>query len=184
MYGWTFPLSEQGKGWFFKENLCEYTDKVDYTISSHGGIMFYRNDDITRQVYNDCKNISSHYADFHFTMFEEPADEPIIALAMAVNDCKPINRSENYKVYGFFPTLKKYKMDIRKGLFSYTFDGNSWVNDVMICHWQNYNTCKPVYSHQIYKLKYGNKLYVMLLYMCCNVRACYHICKNKLNRLV
>lgn len=145
--------------------------------------MFYRNDDITHNVYNDCKNIASHYMDFHFTMFEKPADEPIIALAMAANDCKPINRSENYKVYGFSPTLKKYKMDIRKGLFSYTFDGNLWINDVMVCHWQNHNTRKPLYLHQVDMLKYGNGLIVALLFVCRKVWFCFSVCIDRLKRV-
>lgn len=165
-YGWTYPLAEPDKGWFTKENLCEYAGKVSYTIASHGGIMFYRNDDITNKIYHDCKNISSHYVDFHFTMFERPADEPIIALAMAVNGCMPINRSEFYNVYGFFPTLKKYKMDICRGLFSYTFDCNLWVVDVMICHWQNHNTRKPLYQHQVDMIKYGDGFMVELLFVC------------------
>lgn len=166
VYGWTYPFTEQENGWFTKEYLCEFADRVNDTIASHGGIMFYRKDDIIHNIYNDCKNIASHYTDFHFTMFEKPADEPIIALAMAANGCKPINRSENYGVYGFFPTLKKYKMDIRKGLFSYTFDGNSWVNDVMICHWQNHNTCKPLYLHQVDMLKYGDRFLLNLFLVC------------------
>ena len=184
LYGSTFSLSENEKGWFQKDNLCEYEHRVDCILNTHGGIMFYRRDDVTKQIYDDCKNIVSHYSDFHFAMFEKPADEPIIALAMAANGCKPIERTEHYDVYGFFPTFKNYKLNIAKGLFAYTFDGNLWYDQVMICHWQNCNTLRPVYKIEIDRLKHGDGMFVLIFSIYRKLQFFYGYCVNKIKNVL
>lgn len=162
MYGTTYALTEKGKSWYEKENLCEYKDVVDYGVGVHGGIIFYCDDDVTRSIYKDCKNIVSHYSDFHFAMFDKPADEPIVALAMAVNGCKPISRASHYDIYGFFPTFKDYRMNIKKGILAYSFDGDNWIENVKICHWQNCNTESPVYKREVDRLKHVDEVVSLL----------------------
>ncbi len=165
LYGSAYPLSDNQGGWYTQDNLCEYKERVDCSINSHGGIMFYCDDEKTRLIYDDCKKIASHYADFHFSMFEKPADEPIIALAMAVHHCMPIDRVTHYDIYGFFPTFRDYRLNVAKGLFSYTFDGKRWIENAKICHWQNYTTTTPVYLHEIDRLKYGDGILSSLLFV-------------------
>lgn len=163
-FGWDHPLDEKGKGWYEPENLGPFKERIGFRISTHGGIMFIRNDETTACIYEDCRYISAHYSDFKFDMFEKPADEPIIATAMAANDCKPINRSEHYDVYGFYPTFKECRMNIARKELAYTFDGKKWMNDVKILHWQNHYTRTAVYMREIDRLLYGAKFVVTMLY--------------------
>ncbi len=153
LFGGTHSLSEVGRGWFDANSLYEFTKRVNYNISSHGGIMFFRKDGLTKSVYNDCKAIARHYSDFHFAMFEKPADEPIVALAMAANNCVPISRQDYYDAYGFYPTFKDCRMNILKGIMSYTFDGYNWIENVKIVHWQNRNTQKAIYRTEVKKME-------------------------------
>lgn len=163
-YGWEHPLDEKGKGWFDPENLGSLKDRIGFRISTHGGIMFICNDEITERIYQDCQYISAHYSDFKFDMFEKPADEPIIATAMAANCCKPINRSDHYDVYGFYPTFKKCRMNIARNKLAYTFDGVNWVNDVKILHWQNHYAREALYLRELDRLQYGDTVVPTMKY--------------------
>lgn len=163
-YGWDHPLEEKRKGWFEPENLGILKDRVKFRISTHGGIMFICRDETTAQIYEDCQYISAHYSEFKFDMFVKPADEPVIATAMAANGCKPINRSAHYDVYGFYPTFKECRMNIARKELSYTFDGQKWVNDVKILHWQNHYTRMALYMREMDRLRNGDTFIPILKY--------------------
>lgn len=147
-FGREFDLHENGSGWFDYKDVQEYKQKIRYKIGLHGGIMFIKKDETTLKIYEDCKNIISHYKDFKFRMFTNPADEPIVALAMAANNCRPIQRTRYCNIYGFYPTFKKSIINIRKRQLSYSTDGETWVKETKILHWQNYNTKRPLYKRE------------------------------------
>ena len=90
-YGRVLPLDDK-TGWFEYENLnSDLQKQIDYVVGLHGGIYYMRKTEKCKKVLDDAKTFSLNYADYKFKgKFETPGDEPLIALSMAVNKCKPI----------------------------------------------------------------------------------------------
>ena len=90
-YGRVLPLEDK-TGWFEYDNLNEDLQKqIDYVVGLHGGIYYIRKTEKSKKVLNDAKAFSENYADYKFKgKFQNPGDEPVVALSMAVNGCKPI----------------------------------------------------------------------------------------------
>lgn len=90
-YGRVLPLEDK-TGWFEYENLNEDLQKqIDYVVGLHGGIYYMRKTEKCKKVLADAKAFSENYTDYKFKgKFETPGDEPVVALSMAVNGCKPI----------------------------------------------------------------------------------------------
>ena len=90
-YGRVLPLDDK-TGWFEYENLsADLKNQIDYVVGLHGGIYYIRKTEKAKKVLEDAKNFSKTYSDYKFKgKFETPGDEPVVALSMAVNKCKPI----------------------------------------------------------------------------------------------
>jgi hypothetical protein len=90
-YGRVLPLDDK-TGWFEYDNLNEELQKqIDYVVGLHGGIYYIRKNEKSKKVLDDAKAFSENYADYKFKgKFQNPGDEPVVALSMAVNGCKPI----------------------------------------------------------------------------------------------
>ena len=178
-FGHKLPLGSS-EGWFTLENIGAYREKVKFQLGMHGGIIYFANDELTSTIYTLSKLIAEHYGDYQFAYFEKPADEPIMALAMAVCDCPPVEWSAmDNRAYLFYPTAKECKFNILTGDLAYTNDGNTWKTDVFLMHWQNRNTESPAYMREIYRLETGE-----------NPRYCFYkwiqlkfFCKNQFNKL-
>ena len=90
-YGRVLPLDDK-TGWFEYDNLnADLQKQIDYVVGLHGGIYYMRKTEKCKKVLEDAKTFSKTYADYKFKgKFETPGDEPVVALSMAVNKCKPI----------------------------------------------------------------------------------------------
>ena len=89
-FGRVLPLDDK-TGWFEYSNLGEFKSKVNYVVGLHGGIYYMRKSEMSRQVFETAKALVSDYPKFKFKgKFDTPGDEPLIALSMALNNCKPI----------------------------------------------------------------------------------------------
>lgn len=90
-YGRVLPLDDK-TGWFEYDNLNEDLQKqINYVVGLHGGIYYIRKTEKSKKVLDDAKAFCQNYSDYKFKgKFETPGDEPVIALSMAVNKCKPI----------------------------------------------------------------------------------------------
>ncbi len=90
-YGRVLPLDDK-TGWFEYENLnADLQKQIDYVVGLHGGIYYMCKTEKCKKVLDDAKTFSINYADYKFKgKFETPGDEPVVALSMAVNKCKPI----------------------------------------------------------------------------------------------
>lgn len=156
------------KGWYDYENLGEYKNRVEYEIGMHGGILFFNNDELTKSIYQTCMDIVSKYDQFGFKMFTKPADEPVLALSMAIHKCRPIDSDgfDGGRYYCFLPKAKRISANIIKGQLSYEHKLNSTVvSDCMILHWHNYNTNRPIYKREVYRLYNGHTLLGELRYI-------------------
>ncbi len=90
-YGRVLPLDDK-TGWFEYDNLnSDLQNHIDYVVGLHGGIYYMRKTEKCRSVFETAKKFTENYADYKFKgKFETPGDEPVVALSMAVNKCKPI----------------------------------------------------------------------------------------------
>ena len=152
-------------GWFNKDHLGQYSKLINYNYQTHNGVLLLSNDSKTKDIYHECKLIAQKYSSFHFSMFGDPADEPIIALAMAVHNCLPLDRIVNNKVYGFLPTLRKVRRNITRKQLSYVREGNQWVDNVSILHWQTARTQTPEYKQEVFRLKHGDGILATLTFL-------------------
>ena len=151
--GRALPL-DSNDGWFKIDGIGEYKERCAFIPQMHGGIIFFSNDALAHRIFSDAKVIAAEYDRFVFRYFKKPADEPILALSMAINDCKPIelSKKEKEKAFLFYPTAGKVRADIREGLCRYMRHDATWVSDCLLIHWQNKNTEKPLYRMEIDRL--------------------------------
>lgn len=89
--GRVLPLDDK-TGWFNYEDLGDLQSRVSYCVGLHGGIYYIRRSEKAKAVFDTAKQIAREYRSFNFKgNFSTPGDEPIIALSMALNGCKPIH---------------------------------------------------------------------------------------------
>lgn len=90
-YGRVLTLDDK-TGWFEYENLNDDLQKqIEYVVGLHGGIYYMRKTEKCKKVLDKAKDFALNYADYKFKgKFTNPGDEPLVALSMAINKCKPI----------------------------------------------------------------------------------------------
>lgn len=89
-FGRVLPLDDN-TGWFEYENLGKLKEKVSYVVGLHGGIYYMRKGAVCDKVFRDAKEFVPDYPKYKFKgKFSNPGDEPLVALSMAVNNCRPI----------------------------------------------------------------------------------------------
>ena len=154
-YGMALPLDARN-GWFLREDIGEYQEKIHFIPQMHGGVIFIRRDELTKEIYREALLVAKNYEQYKFKYFEKPADEPILALSMAVKNSRPIERELGGPLYLFYLIAKKVKQDIRKGYLAYSCDGKEWIESAKLMHWQNVFTKKPMYRIAADTLELGN----------------------------
>lgn len=185
---WKHTSSEYGEeeGWYSLKNLGKYRDVVRYGVNMHGGVLFFRADDTTRHIYNTCLDIAQNYEDYHFRMFAKPADEPIMALALAVHDQRPIDSGgfDTGRILGFLPALRKMRVNICRGECSYYYiysgGPKKRVKNTLLIHWQNVNTWRPLYRREVERMEQGDTVIVRLRYVMRSIGFMLMDCKHKL----
>lgn len=89
-FGRVLPLDDK-TGWFEYENLGSLKEKVSYVVGLHGGIYYMRRGEAVQAVFETAKSLLPEYHSFRFKgKFDTPGDEPVVALSMALNQCKPV----------------------------------------------------------------------------------------------
>lgn len=141
-------------GWFEYENLGELKQKVTYCVGLHGGIYYMRKGDNCRRVFELAKSFVHDYEKYRFKgNFSTPGDEPLIALAMAVNDCKPVPFSRE-AICCYWEYVKNIKIDITKSLAKTLSEPQ--VRTILI-HWGTRYTRELMYQQQVNLLKLMEK---------------------------
>lgn len=165
-FGKSLPTTST-EGWFNINDIGEYKDKITFIPQMHGGIIFFTDDHITKKIYNLSQCIAENYSKYKFKYFNSPADEPILALCMAINNIHPIelSSSESEKAFCFYPTVCKIRTtNTHRCLLDVSPDGNRWISNVKLLHWQNVNTQKPIYRIEVAKLSINYNFILAILY--------------------
>lgn len=152
-FGSSHPLNF-ADGWFKFSDIGEYKNKISYIPKMHGGIIYFCNDELSKAIMQDAMDIAKNYKKYHFKYFENPADEPILALATTINECHPIELSSTLqkRMFCFLPACNGVRYNISKGELSY-LDSGVRIKKVFLLHWQNFNTRKRKYYIEILRLR-------------------------------
>ena len=139
---------DHAETWFRYEGMKEFREQIHFVPSYNGGVYFMRKTDVCRKVFQLANYCAEHYHDYSFSGFDQPADEPVLALGMAVCNCKPIKgwRSELL----FNPNEKPLKIDITIPRLEYSCDNT--VYTPRLIHWGNYKTKKSLYRFEVEKM--------------------------------
>lgn len=156
-FGNSFPLDNKHDGYFMRENMGKYKDQIKFIPHVHGGVYFIRKGAQGKKMHKLALEINDNYSKYTFNHFPKPADESILALCMAVFDCRPIVE-EGWHII-FYPDLKKFNSDISKGSNTCIKYGKFVANAYLI-HWSNFYTKWADYKSEIDKL---NVLYKIKL---------------------
>ena len=143
-FGKSLPL-DSSDGWFLLDDIGEWKDKISFIPQMHGGICYIKRGKKLDEILSLASYIEHHYSDYKFKYFDKPADEPIMALAMAIVGSHPLTACPEY--FTFLPTAEK--LFLREYIADHTkiFVGKgserqrSWM-----IHYQNPNTERAVYK--------------------------------------
>ncbi len=148
-FGRVLPLDDK-TGWFEYENLGKMKERVNYVVGLHGGIYFMRRGEICNRVFATAKEMVSDYTKYKFKgKFATPGDEPLIALAMAVNQCKPIPFKRE-AICCYWEYVNHIKADISQGVASVLEEPT--VRTILL-HWGTRYTRELEYKKQVAIMK-------------------------------
>lgn len=154
--GEIFPV-DSTRGWFQVQDTGKYKEFIDYTVWMHGGIYYVRKTPGVKAFYQTCREIEKDYKNifFRFKYLTEPADEPIVALAMAIHKYKPT--APRPDVLAFYRDAKIEKIDIVSGTLKYQVASGS-TDAGLLVHWATANTRKALYKTEAEKLNWVSSL--------------------------
>lgn len=144
-FGRVLPLDDK-TGWFEYDNLKdEMKSQIDYVVGLHGGIYYMRKTDLCKNVFDSAKAFSEDYYSYGFKgKFTNPGDEPLIALSMAVNKCKPIPHDLS-AIFCYWECENGIKLNLKNNS-AYVVPENIYTD---IVHWGTRFTKTPIYLKQI-----------------------------------
>lgn len=90
-YGCTYPL-DSDRAWFTYEGSGKYKGDIEYLIDLHGGIYFLRKGNRCAAIFEKAIELASQYDQYSFRTFAKPADEPVLAMALAIFHSRPCDR--------------------------------------------------------------------------------------------
>lgn len=148
VFGYAIENLNTNKGWFRTEGMGKYRDRIHYVPSFSGGVYYLRNTEKCRQVFEIAKESAVNYHDYSFALFKNPADEPVIALGMAVMNCRPIS-CDDVAIY----TYKRFtRADIAVPQAEWNTK-HGW-KPVVLIHWGNFGTMKAFYLSEVAKVRW------------------------------
>lgn len=90
-YGCTYPLDSE-RGWFAYEGCGEYKADIQFLIDLHGGIYFLRKGERCKSIFEKAIELADQYNHYSFRNFAKPADEPVIAMSLAIHHSRPCGK--------------------------------------------------------------------------------------------
>ena len=140
-------------GWFKKDEVGDYSDSIRFIPEFSGGVYYLRKSEELEAFAVTAKDILRNYQEYKFRQFTKPADEPILALAMAVHGFKPAgDKSQPVAIYPFADT---FECDIVSGTNTYDnrYDLDDGImHNASLIHWCAVLTHNVPYRMEEYKL--------------------------------
>lgn len=174
VFGYAWTNLESGRGWFVPEGMKEYKDRLFYIPDFNGGVYYIRRGEICKKIFRLANYFAEHYHEYQFNGFKKAADEPVLALAMTIEQCKPMDIHE--KGLAFAPTKKNAELDISIPRAYYHRTKTDGYN-VNLVHWSNYKTKQALYKYEVGKLYNMCNLCNGIAGLLCNTKIIYYILK-------
>lgn len=160
LFGYAWRDLNCRRGWFVPSGMKEYQKDISFIPDFNGGVYYMRNTPACERVFNIANYCAEHYHDYRFNDFVDPADEPVLALAMAVCGFEPIDIPGELV---FAPPRDKLDADISipRAMFHPSPDKSY---PVRLIHFSNYRTQLSFYRNEVIKLEndlgQSNKSYI------------------------
>lgn len=138
-FGCKLPLDSQ-KGWFTYEGSGKYKSQISYLLSMNGGIYYFKKSDKSAKVFKKALEIVDEYSMFDFKYFEKPADEPVMAMSMAINNCAPCD-----KLFGMI-ILPACKEKVSTDYLGNVYEGSK-MSKAKIIHFSTPRTALFLYNY-------------------------------------
>ena len=150
LFGYAWTDLKSGRGWFVPDGTGEFKDKITFIPDFNGGIYYMRKSEKCRKIFELANYFAVHFGEYAFNGFDSAADEPCLALAMAVEQCMPLDIKEKGLV--FAPARKDIELDISKPVAFYYGKNAEDGYNVSLVHWSNYRTKLALYKFEVQKL--------------------------------
>lgn len=147
VFGTAYEDLSTDKGWFRTEGMGEYRDRIHYVPGFSGGVYYLRNTETCRGVFETAKAAAAHYRDYPFAIFRDPADEPVIALGMAVQNCRPVECHD----VGLYTYRRLTRADIAVPRAEWCYQG-VW-SPIILIHWGSFGAMKAFYLFESAKAR-------------------------------
>ena len=151
-FGLSFPPHHK-KHWFKREDVGEYGDRISFIPEFMGHVYFIRKTERLAEFTRTCSEILERYGEFKFRLFDEPADEPIFALAMALHGFRPVDRT--LAPICFLPFATYFRADISEGIAEFVAENELECTEprrAYLVHWTNLRVGKPGYLLEVARL--------------------------------
>lgn len=143
-FGNILPL-ESDDGWFKIDDIGHWKHQISFIPQMHGGICFIKKGARLDKILDYATQIEAHYMEYKFKYFKKPADEPILALAMAAAGSAPVKALPGDFI--FLPTVKALLVDeVIRERKAICLTDNGCQIEVRIVHFQNFNTLRMPYK--------------------------------------
>ena len=152
LFGYVWTDLKSGRGWFVPDGTGEFKDKITFIPDFNGGIYYMRRSEKCRRVFELANYFAEHFSEYAFNGFGSAADEPCLALAMAVEQGMPLDIKEKGLV--FAPARKDIELDISKPMAFYHVKNAESGYYVSLIHWSNYRTKLALYKFEVEKLNH------------------------------
>ena len=146
VFGCAYEDLDTDRGWFRTEGMGVFRDQIHFVPSFSGGVYYLRRTDTCKKVFDTAKYAAAHYREYPFAIFRDPADEPVIALGMAVADCRPTDCHD----VGLYTYRRFTRADITVPRAEWQYQG-VW-SPILLIHWGNFGTMKAFYLFECAKL--------------------------------
>lgn len=148
LFGYAWRDLECGRGWFIPSGMKEYQKDITFIPDFNGGVYYMRNTESCKRVFDIANHCAEHYHDYRFNGFKDAADEPVLALGMAVCGFEPIDIPGELV---FAPPRKKLDADISvpRAIYHPSPDKSY---PVRLIHFSNYRTQLSFYRNEIIKM--------------------------------
>lgn len=148
LFGYAWRDLNCGRGWFVPAGMGKYQSQIRFIPDFNGGVYYMRNTAACKRVFDIANDCAANYAQYQFNGFATAADEPVLALGMAVSGFEPVNKDDELI---FAPRRRQLDADISipKAVF---YKDRQKSYSVRLIHFSNYRTQLAFYRNEVAKL--------------------------------
>lgn len=148
LFGYAWTDLKSGRGWFVPDGAGEFKDRITFIPDFNGGVYYMRKSERCKKVFELANYFAVHFNEYTFNDFTTPADEPCLAMTMAIEQCMPLDLKEKGLV--FAPKRKSIELDITKPIAF--LRKNTGEYKLHLVHWSNFRTKLSLYKFEAEKL--------------------------------